>query len=176
MQVITHDLRNIANSVQSVNVLAVRVIYNEDSNVIMTVTRSASQMRGSELFRDNQLFSRYRSMVLSRNSACSKFLNGQKQIKLPEYNMGSWANCCIIKRIQLFTRVCLMWPSQWAWKETEKSEGKISVVRANEAIEDSVWKNEQKLCFKRQLCILFSAETDSMEIESWIHSKERDAI
>ena len=88
--------------------MTVRVTYNEDSNVIMTVTGSASQMRGSRFFRDNQLFPGYRPMGLSRNAACSKLLEGRKQSKLSENSMGSCTNGCIIKRIQLFTRVCLM--------------------------------------------------------------------
>ena len=53
--------------------ITVRIIYSEDRNVIMTVTRGASQMRGSEYFRDKQLFPGFRSMGVSRNPACLKF-------------------------------------------------------------------------------------------------------
>ena len=48
---------------------AVPITYKEDGNIIMTVTGSASQLRGSEFLKNNQLFPRYRSVDLSRNSA-----------------------------------------------------------------------------------------------------------
>ena len=67
----------------------VRFTYNEDSNVIMTVTGSASQLRGSEFLYNRQLFPGYRPMGLSRYSACLKILNGQKQMKLSENSRGS---------------------------------------------------------------------------------------
>ena len=67
---------------------SVRIAYNEDSNVIVTVTGSASQLRASGLFY-RQLFPGYRPVGLSRNSACLKIINGQKQIKLSENSMGS---------------------------------------------------------------------------------------
>ena len=67
----------------------VRFTYNEDSNVVMTVTRSASQLRGSEFLYNRQLFPGYRLMGLSKYSACSKILTGQKQIKLSNNSMGS---------------------------------------------------------------------------------------
>ena len=69
--------------------LAVRLTYNEDSNVIMTVTGSASQLRGSEFLYNKQLFPGYRPMGLSRYSVCLKILNGQKQMKLSENSRGS---------------------------------------------------------------------------------------
>ena len=53
--------------------ITVRITYSEERNVIMTVTGGASQMRGSEYFRDKQLFPGYRSMGVSRNPACLKF-------------------------------------------------------------------------------------------------------
>ena len=49
---------------------SVRFTYNEASNVIMTVTGSASHMRGSEFCQRKQLCPGYRPMGLSRNSAC----------------------------------------------------------------------------------------------------------
>ena len=54
---------------------AIRFTYNEDSNVFMT----ASQMSGSDIFQDKQVFPRYMSMGLSRNSTCLKTYNEQKQ-------------------------------------------------------------------------------------------------
>ena len=86
----------------------VRVTYNEDNNVIVTVTRSASQLRGSGFCRDKRLFLGYRPMGLSRNSARFKINDEQKQPKLSEFSMGTRANDCIVKRIRLFTRACLM--------------------------------------------------------------------
>ena len=65
----------------------VRVTYNEDSNVIMTVTGGAFQMRASGYSRDKQLFPGYIPMGLSRNSACSTIINGQKQSKMSEDSM-----------------------------------------------------------------------------------------
>ena len=62
---------------------------NEGCNVIMTVTGSASQLRGSEFLYNRQLFPGYRPMGLSRHSACLKILNGQKQMKLSESRRGS---------------------------------------------------------------------------------------
>ena len=38
-------------------------------------------------------------MGSNRNSACFKVVNEQKQSKLSENNMGSWANGCILRRI-----------------------------------------------------------------------------
>ena len=67
----------------------VRFTYNEDSNVIITVTGSASQLRSSEFLYNMQLFPGYRPTGLSRYSACSKILNGQKQIRLSENSRGS---------------------------------------------------------------------------------------
>ena len=67
----------------------VRFIYNENSNVIMTVTGSVSQLRGSEFLHNKQLFPGYRPMGLSRYSACLKILDGQKQMKLSESSRGS---------------------------------------------------------------------------------------
>ena len=49
--------------------MVVRFTYNEASNVIMTVTGSASHMRGSEFCQRKQLCPGYRPMGLSRNSA-----------------------------------------------------------------------------------------------------------
>ena len=69
--------------------LCVRFTYNEASNVIMTVTESASHMRGSEFCQRKQLCPGYRPMGLSRNSACLKIKNGQKQRKLSESSMDS---------------------------------------------------------------------------------------
>ena len=57
----------------------IRIIYNEESNVIMMITGSASQMRGPEFSRDKRLFPGYRRMGLSRNSACLNNNNGQMQ-------------------------------------------------------------------------------------------------
>ena len=54
--------------------ITVRMTYNEDIRLIMTVTRGASQMRGSEYFRDKQLFPGYRPIGMSRNPACLKIL------------------------------------------------------------------------------------------------------
>ena len=70
-------------------VVVVRFTYNEDSNVIMTVTGTACQLRGSEFLYNRQLFPAYRPMGLSRYSAFSKVLNGQKQMKLSENSRGS---------------------------------------------------------------------------------------
>ena len=67
----------------------VRFAYNEDSNVIITVTGSASQLRGSEFLYNRQLFPEYRPMGLSKYPACSKILNGPKQIMQSENSMGS---------------------------------------------------------------------------------------
>ena len=67
----------------------VRVIYNEDNNAVMKVTGGASQMRESEVLEDKQLFPRYRPTGMSRNPACLKIINGQKQSKLSENSMGS---------------------------------------------------------------------------------------
>ena len=67
----------------------VRITYNKDSNVIVTVTGSASQSRGSGILCNKQLFPGYRLVGLRRNSACFKILNGQKQIKVSEKSMGS---------------------------------------------------------------------------------------
>ena len=50
-------------------VVPVRFTYNEANNVIMTVTGSASHMRGSEFCQRKQLCPGYRPMVLSGNSA-----------------------------------------------------------------------------------------------------------
>ena len=69
--------------------LFVRFTYNEDSNVVMTVTGSASQLRGSEFLYNRQLFPGYRPMGLSRYSACLKILNGQRQMKLSESSRGA---------------------------------------------------------------------------------------
>ena len=66
-----------------------RITYNEDSNVIMTVTGNASRSGGSEILCNQQLFLGYRPMGLSKNSACLKILNRQKQIKLSENSVGS---------------------------------------------------------------------------------------
>ena len=68
---------------------SIRITYNEDSNVTITVTGSASRLRGSEIFRHGQLFPGYKPMGLGRNPTCLKVFNGQKQIKLSENNMGS---------------------------------------------------------------------------------------
>ena len=67
----------------------VRITYNEGCNVIMTVTGSASQLRGSEFLYNRQLFPGYGPMGLSRHSACLKILNEQKQMKLSESRRGS---------------------------------------------------------------------------------------
>ena len=53
----------------AMGILNVRITYNEDNNVIMTVIEGASQMRGSEFFRDKQVFTGYKAMGLSKNSA-----------------------------------------------------------------------------------------------------------
>ena len=63
--------------------------YNEDNNVIMTVNGSASQMRGSEYFSRQAAVFWVETNGLSRNSACLKIYNEQKQSKLSEYSMGS---------------------------------------------------------------------------------------
>ena len=47
----------------------VRFTYNEASNAIITVTGSASHMRGSEFCQRKQLCPGYRPMGLSKNSA-----------------------------------------------------------------------------------------------------------
>ena len=74
--------------------------------------------------RDRQLFPRYRPMGLSMNSACSKINNEQKQSKLSGYSIGSWAKDGSIKKLRIFTRVCLMWANQWVRKGTDKAEEK----------------------------------------------------
>ena len=102
----------------------VRFTYNEASNVIMTVTGSASHMRGSEFCQRKQLCPGYRPMGLSRNSAYWKIDNGQKQRELSEFSMGSWANSVVAKRIWLLNWVCLMWVGQWAQKKTERIDRK----------------------------------------------------
>ena len=56
-------------------------------------------MRGSEFFRDKQLFPRYRSMGLSRNPACLQISDGQEQRNLSEHCMGSRAHGGILKRL-----------------------------------------------------------------------------
>ena len=60
---------------QRINMIPVRVTYSEDSNVIMAVTRCASQIRGSEFFQDTELFLGYRPMGLSRIQACNRELD-----------------------------------------------------------------------------------------------------
>ena len=67
----------------------VRISYNEDSNVIVMITGSASQLRGSEFLYNRQLFPGYRPIGLSRNLACSRIINEQKVIKLSDNSMGS---------------------------------------------------------------------------------------
>ena len=69
--------------------MRVRFTYNENGNVIMMATGAASQMIGSEFFRDKKLFPGYGPMGLSRNLACLKTDNEQKQSKLSEDSMGS---------------------------------------------------------------------------------------
>ena len=149
--------------------LIVRFTYNEASNVIMTVTGSASHMRqrqrGSEFCQRKQLCPGYRPMGLSRNSAFWKINNEQKQRKLSEFSMGSWANCVITKRIWLFTWVCLMWVSQWAWKKDRKNWGKISIARA-EAAEDSMWKRFTETVLQATVTLAAATETNSMKITS----------
>ena len=44
--------------------------YNEGSKLIMTVTKSASKMRGSEFFEHKRLFLGYHPMGLSKDAAC----------------------------------------------------------------------------------------------------------
>ena len=78
--IVWHSIADIHPSVSKDTQL--RIAYNEDNNVIMTVTGSASQMRGSEFFGDKQLFPGYRPMDLIRNPACLRIFNGQEQIKL----------------------------------------------------------------------------------------------
>ena len=62
----------------------VKFTYNEDSNIIMTITEGASQLRGPEFFRDKQLLPGYLLLGLSRTSASLKNINRQEQIKLSE--------------------------------------------------------------------------------------------
>ena len=97
-----------------------RFTYTEDNNAITTVTGSASQMGGSESFWDKRLFITYRPMGLSRNSACLKIINGQKQSELSEYSMCSWPNGGNMEKIRILTRVCLVWPNKRLPKETEE--------------------------------------------------------
>lgn len=52
----------------------VRVSYNKGSDVIITVSGSASRLRGSESFTSKQLFPGYRPMGLSKDPARSKFI------------------------------------------------------------------------------------------------------
>ena len=105
--------RMLLPSLSSTNKLAIRIPYNMDTNVILTVTGSTYQLRGSINFQHSQLFLGYRPMSLSRKSTSYKLLMGRNRIKLSKSSMGSSENGCIIKR------VCLILASQWAWKETE---------------------------------------------------------
>ena len=73
----------------------------------MMVTGGASQMRGSEFFRDKRLFPIFILMGLIRDSACSRTVNGQKKGGLSKYSMGSEANDGIIEKLRKFTGVCL---------------------------------------------------------------------
>ena len=54
---------------QSSNIISVWITYNEDNNVIMTVTGGVSQLRGSEFLRNRQLFPGHRPVGLSRKPA-----------------------------------------------------------------------------------------------------------
>ena len=67
----SHDRFTTIDVVRSTVVIwnAVRFTYNEANIVIMTVTGSASHMRGSEFCQRKQLCPGYRPMGLSRNSA-----------------------------------------------------------------------------------------------------------
>ena len=58
------------------SVAIVRFAYNEDTNVIVTVTGSASHMRGPEFFRYMQLLPRYRPIGMSRIQACTATVTG----------------------------------------------------------------------------------------------------
>ena len=73
----------------------------------MTVTGSASQMRGSG-YRDKQLSPGYRPIGLRRNSACLRIYNGQKQGKLSEYGIGNRANGGSMKKLRILARICLI--------------------------------------------------------------------
>ena len=68
--------------------ISIRFTYDEDSNVIMTITGSASQMRASESFRNKRLFPGHRPMGMRKNSVGLKIANGQEQSKLSEFSMG----------------------------------------------------------------------------------------
>ena len=77
-------------------------------------------------------------MGLRRNSACSKIVNEQKQIKLSKNSMGSWANGCILRRIHHLLEYVSYQRSNGLEKR-QKTWGKFSMARA-EAIEYLIWK------------------------------------
>ena len=62
---------------------------NEDNNVIMTVTGSASQMRGSEYLPRQAAFSWTQINGSEQEFRLLKIYDKQKWKKLLEYNMGS---------------------------------------------------------------------------------------
>ena len=74
---------------QNLIIPSVRLTYIEDSNVIMSETKRASHMRGSEFCRHKHLSPDYRPMGLSRNLGCWRISNGQKQPQLSEFSKGS---------------------------------------------------------------------------------------
>ena len=61
------------------------------------------KMRGSEIFGGKQLFSGHMTMGLSRNSACLKINNRQKQCYPSEFCLGNRANGRIIEMLRLFS-------------------------------------------------------------------------
>ena len=137
---------------------------NKNTNVIMTVTRSTSQMRGSEFFRHKQLFLEYWPICLSKNSACWKIKNGQVQRKLSEFSMSSWANGGMAKRIWLFTWVCVR-SDPMVPKRDIKNWGKTNVARA-EATEDSMWKGLTTTALQGQSADTTMTETGNAKIMS----------
>lgn len=75
-----------------------QVAYNEVVNVFMTVPGSASEMNGSECFKNKQLFPEYRPMGLSRYLENFELNNRQELFKLSQFCMNSRASNGIMKR------------------------------------------------------------------------------
>ena len=85
----THCRVNWAHIHHCIRICLVRFAYNEDTNVIMTVTGSASQMRGSEYLPRQAAISWLQTNGSEQEFSVLKNYNEQKQNKLSEYSMGS---------------------------------------------------------------------------------------
>ena len=65
-----HYKENVLIMCTNLHCLGIQFTYGEVVNVIIMVSGSASHMRGSDFFRDKQLFIGYRPMDLSKIQAC----------------------------------------------------------------------------------------------------------